>query len=152
MPKYKGEQDYRHGTPDRLGVLLVNLGTPDAPTTAAVRRYLAEFLWDPRVIEVPRPLWWLILHGVILRIRPKRSAEAYAKVWTDDDIEIFIDPQGNGSRYYPYAVNPAGALYEAESDVGAMLVLRQTTKKGSRDRMSFIFVCVIDVGSRGCQC
>ncbi len=84
MPKYKGEQDYRHGTPDRLGVLLVNLGTPDAPTTAAVRRYLAEFLWDPRVIEVPRPLWWLILHGVILRIRPKRSAEAYAKVWTDD--------------------------------------------------------------------
>lgn len=84
MAKYKGEPDYRHGTADRLGVLLVNLGTPDAATTAAVRRYLAEFLWDPRVIEVPRPLWWLILHGVILRIRPRRSAEAYAKVWTED--------------------------------------------------------------------
>ena len=84
MPRYKGEQDFRHGTADRLGVLLANLGTPEAPTTAAVRRYLAEFLWDPRVIEVPRPIWWLILHGVILRIRPKRSAEAYAKVWTDD--------------------------------------------------------------------
>jgi len=84
MPKYTGDADFKHGTPDTLGVLLVNLGTPDAPTTAAVRRYLAEFLWDPRVIEVPRPLWWLILHGVILRVRPKRSAEAYSKVWTDD--------------------------------------------------------------------
>jgi ferrochelatase len=84
MPRYVGSADYRHGTPESLGVLLVNLGTPDAPTTAAVRRYLAEFLWDPRIIELPRPLWWLILHGVILRIRPRRSAEAYAKVWTDE--------------------------------------------------------------------
>jgi ferrochelatase len=84
MPKFIGEENFRHGTPDSLGVLLVNLGTPDAPTPAAVRRYLAEFLWDPRVIEIPRPLWWLILHGVILRVRPKRSAEAYAKVWTED--------------------------------------------------------------------
>lgn len=84
MPRYIDEQDYRHGTPDALGVMVVNLGTPDAPTTGAVRRYLAEFLWDPRVIEMPRFLWWLILHGVILRVRPKRSAHAYAKVWTED--------------------------------------------------------------------
>jgi len=84
MPRYIGEENYQHGAPDSLGVLLVNLGTPDAPTPTAVRRYLAEFLWDPRVIEMPRPLWWLILHGVILRIRPKRSAHAYAKVWTED--------------------------------------------------------------------
>ncbi|MDH4031455.1 MAG: ferrochelatase, partial [Chromatiales bacterium] len=81
MPKFTGDQDFEHGTADSLGVLLVNLGTPDAPTAGAVRKYLAEFLWDPRVIEVPRPIWWLILHGVILRFRPKRSAEAYAKVW-----------------------------------------------------------------------
>ncbi len=65
-----------------IGVLLVNLGTPAAPTTAAVRRYLAEFLSDPRVIETPRWLWWPILHGVILRIRPRRSARAYASIWT----------------------------------------------------------------------
>lgn len=84
MPKFTGDHDFEHGTADSLGVLLVNLGTPDAPTAGAVRKYLAEFLWDPRVIEVPRPIWWLILHGVILRIRPKRSAEAYAKVWTDE--------------------------------------------------------------------
>jgi ferrochelatase len=80
MTRYLGEPDYQHGTEDKTGVLLVNLGTPDAPDAASVRRYLAQFLWDPRVIEVARPLWWLILHGVILRIRPRKSAEAYAKV------------------------------------------------------------------------
>ena len=64
-----------------IGVLLVNLGTPDAPTPKAVRRYLAEFLWDRRVVEIPRALWWLILHGIILRTRPRKSAHAYAQVW-----------------------------------------------------------------------
>lgn len=81
--KYINETDFHHHAPERLGVLLLNLGTPDAPTAAAVRRYLAEFLWDPRVVEMPRPIWWLILHGVILRIRPARSAKAYRSVWTD---------------------------------------------------------------------
>ncbi len=68
----------------RTGVLLTNLGTPDAPTAAALRRYLAEFLADPRVVELPRWLWWPILHGVILRIRPRRSAANYRKIWTED--------------------------------------------------------------------
>jgi len=68
--------------PARCGVLLVNLGTPDAPTPSALRKYLAEFLVDPRVIEVPRWIWWLVLHGVILRIRPRRSAHAYSRVWS----------------------------------------------------------------------
>jgi protoporphyrin/coproporphyrin ferrochelatase len=69
--------------PEITGVLLVNLGTPDDPTTSAVRRYLAAFLSDPRVVEMPRLLWMLILHGIILRTRPARSAAAYRKVWTD---------------------------------------------------------------------
>ena len=90
MPRYVGSADYRHGTSETLGVLLANLGTPTAPTTPAVRRYLAEFLWDPRIIELPRPLWWLILHGVILRFRPRRSAEAYAKVWTDEGSPLLV--------------------------------------------------------------
>ena len=64
-------------------MLLVNLGTPTAPTASAVRPYLAEFLGDPRVIDYPRWLWWLILHGVILRVRPKRSAHAYARIWNE---------------------------------------------------------------------
>ena len=68
----------------RIGVLLINLGTPDAPEASAVRRYLAEFLSDPRVIEIPRIAWLPILHGVILRTRPKKSAHAYKQVWTEE--------------------------------------------------------------------
>lgn len=75
------EPAYRHGQPEKTALLLVNLGTPDAATPAALRRYLAEFLWDPRVVEIPRPLWWLILHGVILRTRPAKSAAKYASIW-----------------------------------------------------------------------
>ena len=67
----------------RVGVLLVNLGTPDAPTAPAVRRYLAEFLSDRRVVEIPALLWQPILRGIILTVRPKKSAHAYAQVWTD---------------------------------------------------------------------
>ena len=78
------EPAFSHGSAERTGVLLINLGTPDAPTAAAVRRYLGEFLWDPRVVEIPRPLWWLILHGIVLRVRPAQSARKYASVWTDE--------------------------------------------------------------------
>ncbi len=73
-----------------LGILLTNLGTPDAPTAPALRRYLAEFLWDRRVVDVPRPLWWLILHGVILRIRPARSARLYRKVWSAEGSPLLV--------------------------------------------------------------
>jgi ferrochelatase len=68
----------------RVGVVLVNLGTPDAPDAGAVRRYLAEFLSDPRVIEIPSWAWKPILHGIILRTRPKKSAHAYAQVWSEE--------------------------------------------------------------------
>jgi len=72
--------------PDQIpvGILLTNLGTPDAPTTSALRRYLKEFLWDKRVVDLPRPLWWLILNGIILNTRPQRSAKLYQKVWTEN--------------------------------------------------------------------
>ncbi|MET0088220.1 MAG: ferrochelatase [Sedimenticola sp.] len=73
----------RSDQPECTGVLLTNLGTPDAPTTADVRRYLKEFLSDPRVVETPRLIWWLILNGIILRTRPAKSAEAYRQVWTE---------------------------------------------------------------------
>ncbi|HEY0635519.1 MAG TPA: ferrochelatase [Gammaproteobacteria bacterium] len=78
----------QHAAP--IGVLITNLGTPDAPTPAALRRYLAEFLWDKRVVDLPRPLWWLILHGIILRKRPARSAHAYAKVWSDEGSPLLV--------------------------------------------------------------
>ena len=72
---------WRHDSPERLGLLLVNLGTPAAPTAAATRTYLAEFLADPRVVEIPRLLWWPLLHGIVLRTRPARSAAKYAQIW-----------------------------------------------------------------------
>ncbi len=72
------------------GLLLVNLGTPDSPAPADVRRYLAEFLWDPRVVETPRWLWWPLLHGIILNTRPRRSAEAYARIWTETGSPLLL--------------------------------------------------------------
>lgn len=68
----------------QLGVIITNLGTPDAATPAALRRYLGEFLADQRVVNLPKLLWWPILHGVILRLRPRRSAQAYQKIWSDE--------------------------------------------------------------------
>lgn len=78
------------GAAPGIGVLLVNLGTPDAPTPAAVRRYLAQFLSDPRVVEIPALLWQPILRGFILPIRPRKSAEAYAQVWTDEGSPLAV--------------------------------------------------------------
>ena len=78
------EPPFSHDRVPRLGVLLVNLGTPDAATPGAVRRYLAEFLSDPRVVEIPRIAWLPILHGVILRVRPPKSARKYAAIWGRD--------------------------------------------------------------------
>jgi ferrochelatase len=72
-------------TRPRLGVVLANLGTPDAPTPSAVRKYLREFLADPRVIEIPRPVWWLILNLFILPFRPRRVARLYQSIWKDGD-------------------------------------------------------------------
>lgn len=76
--------------PRKVGVLLVNLGTPDTPEAASVRKYLAEFLSDPRVIEIPRYVWKPILHGVILRTRPKKSAHAYGQVWTEEGSPLAV--------------------------------------------------------------
>jgi ferrochelatase len=76
--------------PAKTAALLINLGTPDAATTPAVRRYLAEFLSDPRVIDYPRWLWLPILYGAILRIRPKRSAHAYSTIWTPQGSPLLV--------------------------------------------------------------
>ena len=68
----------------KTGILLTNLGSPDAPTASALRIYLREFLSDPRIVEIPRIVWMIILHGIILRIRPKRSAKLYKSIWTEN--------------------------------------------------------------------
>ena len=74
----------------RVGVIITNLGTPDSPEPAALRRYLKQFLSDPRIVEIPRLLWRLVLHGVILRIRPRRSAANYKKIWTDKGSPLAV--------------------------------------------------------------
>ncbi len=88
--KYQGSPTFTHQQEDRIGVLITNLGTPDAPTPKALHRYLKEFLWDPRVVEVPRLIWWFALNGVILRIRPRRSAKAYAGVFTEEGSPLLV--------------------------------------------------------------
>ena len=93
MPTFESSPQYEHGEPESLGILLVNIGTPDAPTPAAVRRFLRQFLGDPRVIEYPRVLWWLVLNGVILLIRPSRSARAYQQIWTEHGSPLLLHSQ-----------------------------------------------------------
>ena len=87
---YPPEPPYKHGTIAKVGVLLLNLGTPEAPTAAALRPYLKEFLSDPRVIEIPRAIWWPILNLIILNTRPKKSAEKYASIWTADGSPLLV--------------------------------------------------------------
>ena len=88
--RYKSDENYSHGDERKIGVLLVNLGTPDAPTTSAVRKYLSEFLSDPRIIEIPKIIWWFILNLIILNIRPKKSKELYKKIWTKNGSPLLV--------------------------------------------------------------
>jgi ferrochelatase len=88
--RYFGQPALARDAALRAGVLLANLGTPDAPTPRALRRYLRQFLLDPRVIELPRPLWWTILHLAVLPTRPRKSAALYRKVWTAEGSPLLV--------------------------------------------------------------
>lgn len=102
MAYYQPEPPYSHGTQPRVGVLLLNLGTPDAPTPAALRRYLRQFLSDRRVVEIPRLLWWPILHGIILNTRPAKSAEKYAQIWTRDGSPLLVHTRRQATMLQGY--------------------------------------------------
>ena len=117
MARFRPEPAFSHDQTRRIGVLLVNLGTPEAPTAAALRPYLRQFLSDPRVVEIPRPIWWLILNGIILTVRPKKSAEKYATVWTSEGSPLkvhterqtkllkgYLGMQGHGDLMVEYAM------------------------------------------------
>ena len=84
---------YRHDSNPSAGILLVNLGTPEAPTAHALRPYLRQFLSDPRVVEIPRAIWWPILNGIILNTRPRQSAAKYAKIWTAEGSPLKVHTQ-----------------------------------------------------------
>jgi ferrochelatase len=100
--------------------LLVNLGTPDEPTAPALRRYLAEFLSDPRVVEIPRLVWWPILHGVILRTRPRQSAAKYASVWMPE-----------GSPLAVWTQRQSAALSQALAALGHDVLVRHAMRYGN---------------------
>lgn len=111
------EPEYAHGKIAKTAIVLINLGTPDAPTTSAVRRYLKEFLWDRRVVEVPRAIWWLILHLIILPFRSAKSAAKYASIWNKDGSPLKIHTQKQ-------AVLLQGYLGERGHDVHASFAMR----------------------------
>ncbi|MDF0605422.1 ferrochelatase [Neisseriaceae bacterium TC5R-5] len=90
MANYQTEPAFRHDYSPKIGVLLMNLGTPTAPTKQALRPYLKEFLSDRRVIEIPRALWWFILNGIILNTRPAKSAEKYAAIWHAEGSPLYV--------------------------------------------------------------
>ncbi|WP_016954717.1 ferrochelatase [Catenovulum agarivorans] len=95
---YRTNSGFSHEQQDKVGVLLVNLGTPDKPEKSALKRYLKEFLSDPRVVEAPRALWWFVLNGVILNFRPARSAKAYQTVWTEQGSPLLIHTQNQAEK------------------------------------------------------
>ena len=100
--RYQPEPSYTHGTPEKTAVLLVNLGTPEAPTAQALRPYLKEFLSDPRVVEIPRPVWWLILNGIILNTRPKKSAAKYASIWMPEGSPLKVHTERQATLLQGY--------------------------------------------------
>ncbi|HNS58566.1 MULTISPECIES: ferrochelatase [Nitrosomonas] len=90
MTRMLPEPAYRHGSVGKTGVLMINLGTPDAPTAKALRAYLKQFLSEPRIVEFPRWLWWFILNGIILNVRPAKSAKKYEQIWTSEGSPLRV--------------------------------------------------------------
>lgn len=119
-PAFNPEPPFTHGQAPRTAVLLCNLGTPDEPTAPAVRRYLAEFLGDHRVVEIPRLVWMAILHGIILRVRPAKSAAKYASIWTDE-----------GSPLKVWTSKQAQALQAAFNASGEAVTVRYAMRYGN---------------------
>lgn len=137
MPSYRSTPDFEHGLPESTGILVVNLGTPDEATTGAVRRFLRPFLSDPRVVEYPRLLWWLILNLVILVIRPSRSAAAYRKIWTEKGSPLLVHSQEIANKLgSKMASHPHGPVHvELAMTYGEPTIARAIEKllaKGAR--------------------
>lgn len=123
MPRYRPEPAHTHGQPTHSAVLLVNLGTPAAPTAAALRPYLRQFLSDPRVVEIPKPIWWLILNGIILNTRPKKSAAKYASIWMNEGSPLAVHTARQASLL-------AGYLGERQGEAGRNLKVAWAMRYG----------------------
>jgi ferrochelatase len=137
--RYLPEPEHRHGTVAKTAILLINLGTPDAPTQQAVRRYLKQFLSDPRVIEIPRVLWLPILHGLVLSTRPRKSARKYASIWSSEGspLKVHTERQARLLRGYfeaqvPMPLTVDFAMRYGEPSIGGTL---ERLKAGGCERV-----------------
>lgn len=122
------EPPHRHDQAENIGVLLINLGTPEAPTPSALRRYLKQFLSDPRVVEIPRLIWWPILNGIILNTRPAKSAKKYASIWTQEGSPLKAHTQQQAQLLQGYLghagltnIKVAWAMRYGQPSVGSSL-------------------------------
>jgi ferrochelatase len=135
------EPSFTHGQPatstSTTAVLYCNLGTPEAPTAAALRPYLAQFLSDHRVIEIPKAVWWFILHGIILRVRPKKSAEKYASIWTEQ-----------GSPLKVWTSTQAAALAATLQSRGHRVTVRYAMRYGNPSMASQLAALKADGATR----
>jgi ferrochelatase len=113
--RYSREPAHQHAAVPRVGILLVNLGTPDAPTAPAVRAYLRQFLSDPRVVEIPRAAWWLVLNGLVLTTRPRQSAKKYASIWMGEGSPLAVHTERQTKLLRGYLGERLGAQVSVES-------------------------------------
>tara|TARA_B100001059_G_scaffold81778_1_gene79814 strand:- start:251 stop:1270 length:1020 start_codon:yes stop_codon:yes gene_type:complete len=132
MASFIGNKDYVHGTKSKIGILLTNLGTPDEPTAKSLKVYLKEFLSDTRVIETPKWIWWLILNGIILNIRPAKSAKLYKSIWADGGSPLMVNArkqlQLTEKRFkdsHPHLIFDLGMRYGNPSIKSALNNLRK---------------------------
>jgi protoporphyrin/coproporphyrin ferrochelatase len=129
--KFQTEPAYTHGQQNQYksttAILLCNLGTPDAPTAPALRRYLGEFLSDHRVVEIPKLVWWLILNGIILRLRPAKSAKKYESIWITPDKT----GQGGGSPLKVWSEKNALLLQGNLAERGHRVLVRLGMRYGN---------------------
>lgn len=124
-PRFAAEPHYSHGQQAKTAAIYCNLGTPQAPTASALRQYLAEFLSDPRVVEIPRFLWLMILHGIILRVRPAKSAHKYASIWTPDGspLKVWTDLQSQAlqQQFDPEKIQVRYAMRYGSPSIASVL-------------------------------
>lgn len=139
MSLFFPEPPYQHGQAPKTGIVLVNLGSPTAPTASAVRTYLRPFLGDPRVVEVPRVLWWVILNAIILPFRAPKSARKYQSIWTDEGSPLTVHTQRQAHLLKGYwgeanlpPVQIAWAMRYGEPSIGHTL---STLKKAGCTRL-----------------
>ena len=111
---YQTEPQFTNGNAEKTGILLINPCTLDAPTTSAVRSYLKEFLSDPRVVEIPRTVWWRILNGIILNTRAKKPAAKYVSIW---------QPEGSPLRVYTDKQTTLRTIWHFHDDAGYIKAL-----------------------------